>query len=551
MSQYLSGAALWIIACISLLFLNYCGSREEDRSSQTVFRYNEPSGITSLDPAYSRNQSNIWATAQLFNGLLQLDDDLNIQPAIAKNWSISKNGLKYVFNLRNDVFFHDDPVFPDGKGRRLVAGDFKYSLNRLIDKSLSSPGSWVMNYVARNNDGSLKINAINDTTLTIELKQSFPPFLSLLSMQYCSAVPHEAVEKYGTGFRNNPVGTGPFRFKYWKDGVKLIFVKNNNYFEYDGDNRLPYLDAIAINFIVDRQTGFLEFMKGNLDFLSGIDASYKDELLTTTGKLTSKYQDKINKISMTFLNTEYLGILMCTSLVESSSPLQLKKIRQAINYGFSREQMITYLRNNIGTPANAGFVPVGMPGFDENRGGYNHNPGKARKLLAKAGFPDGEGLKPITIVTNAAYLDLCQFIQFELGKIGIPIEINVVPPATLREMMANGNAQFFRGSWIADYPDAENYLALFYSPNKAPAGPNYTQFKNNNYDKLYEKALSETNDSLRLELYNKMNDIIIEEAPIVKLYYDKSVRFISKKVKGLRNNPLNHLSLKRVQIITE
>lgn len=545
MNKKITYPVLLIIA--GFLLITYsCRSLSEEEELRTVFRYNEPSGITSLDPAFSRNQANIWATAQIFNSLVQLDDNLYVEPAVAKEWSISNDGLEYLFVLRDDIYFHDDPVFDKSKGRKVVANDFVFSLNRLIDNSLNSPGSWVMNNVAHKEDGSLKIDALNDTILRIQLDTPFPPFLSLLSMQYCSVLPHEAIKEYGRKFRNNPVGTGPFRFKYWKDGVKLVFVKNENYFEFDGDNRLPYLDAVAITFIVDRQTAFLEFIKGNLDFLSGIDASYKDELLTSTGQLMTKYQDRLYKISKNFLNTEYLGILMNETNIEETSPLELKKIRQAINYGFDRRRMISHLRNNIGTPANAGFVPTGIPGFNKNSGGYDYNPNKARRLLSEAGYPGGEGLKPITITTNSAYLDLVQFIQFELGKLGIPIEIDVVPPATLREMMANGNAQFFRGSWIADYPDAENYLALFYSPNKAPAGPNYTQFSNENFDKLYQKALSVTNDSLRFELYHKMDSIIIEEAPVVSLYYDQSVRFLSKDIEGMTNNPLNHLCLKNI-----
>jgi len=537
----------YLIFITILIFFTGCKS-ETKEETRTVFRYNEPSGVTSLDPVFSRNQANIWAASQLFNGLVQLDYELNVKPAIAKDWDISSDGKQYTFYLRNDIYFHDDEAFPKNKGRKVVAKDFVFSLNRLIDNSINSPGNWVMNSVARNNDNSLDVSAINDTTLIINLNQPFPPFLSLLSMVYCSVIPKEAIEHHGSNFRSNPVGTGPFRFKYWKDGVKLVFVKNENYFEYENENQLPYIDAIAINFIVDRQSAFLEFIKGNLDFLSGIDASYKDELLTTTGQLQTKYHDEFSMLSMNFLNTEYLGILMDTAILEKSSPLNLKYIRQAINYGFDRKQMITHLRNNIGTPAHAGFVPIGMPGFYDNEGGYYYNPDKARKLLAKAGFPGGDGLKPITVHTNPAYLDICRFIQFELNKIGIQIEIDVEPPATLREMMAQGNAPFFRGSWIADYPDAENYLALFYSKNKSPAGPNYTQFSNKKYDKLYEKALTENCVDKRIKLYHKMNNIIIEEAPVIPLYYDESVRFISKRVSGLYNNPLNHLSLKRLKI---
>jgi oligopeptide transport system substrate-binding protein len=538
---------LFFIAAMPWI-ISSCGKRFDDLDHLTVFRYNEDLNITSLDPIYARNQANIWGVTQLFNSLVELDDSLQIRAAVAKDWTISDDGLQYVFYLRDDVFFHDDECFPEGKGRRVLAEDFVFSFARLVDPRLNSPGAWVMNAVASNPDGSRDVQAANDTTLVIRLQYPFPPLLGLLSMQYCAVVPEEAIEKYGQSFRRNPVGTGPFRFSFWKEGVRLIFRKNDKYFETDGDERLPYLDAVSISFISDRQTAFLEFVKGNLDLLTRMDAGYKDELITPDGRLQEKYRDRLQLIAMPFLNSEYLGFFLGDDQSLEEWPLHDRRVRQAINYGFDREKMLTFLRNNIGTPAHAGFIPVGMPGFKHNSGGYYYDPGKAGSLLAEAGYPNGEGLPVITLHTNQAYQDIAQFIQFELAQIGIRLAIDVLPPATLREMMAGGEASFFRGSWIADYPDAENYLALFYSKNKAPVGPNYTHFSDESFDLLYEKALQETNDSLRFDMYRQMNDIVTEHAPKVFLFYDQSMRFVHNDVQNMTNNPLNHLVLKKVRI---
>ncbi len=542
------GLHFFLAGIFVLQILLSCGPDLEDTGEMTVLRYNEDQNITSLDPVYARNQANIWGVAQLYNGLVQLDQELNVQPAIAHSWNVSDDGLLYSFSLRDDVFFHDDPAFPGGQGRQVVADDFVFSLNRLISPTLNPPGAWVMNQVARKADGSLDITARSDTLLEIRLSRPFPPFLSLLSMQYCSVVPWEAVELHGRDFRRNPVGTGPFRFAYWKEGVKLVYLKNENYFEFDGDQRLPYLDAVSIRFIQDRQTAFLEFIQGNLDLLTRVDPSYQDELLTPEGELQPRYKDELEMITMPFLNSEYLGMVMNIDKLPGDWPLKEAKIRQAVNYGFDREKMLRFMRNNIGVPAHAGFVPVGMPGFTENSGGYSYDPDKASQLLEQAGYPGGDGLPLITLHTTQAYQDIAQYIQFELSRLGIEMDIDVMPPATLREMMANAEAPFFRGSWIADYPDAENYLALFYSQNKTPDGPNYTHFQNDTFDYLYEQALSETNDSTRQALYHKMDSLIIREAPKVFLYYDQSMRFTHKHVKNMTNNPLNHLVLKRVKI---
>lgn len=532
-----------------IFFLLYsCQKSVKEDSDLTVFRYNEDGNITSLDPIYSRNQANIWASSQVFNGLLQLDDQLRITPSVARSWTISPDGLLYTFILRDDVYFHDDEVFDGAKGRKVVAADFVFSFSRLIDPVLNSPGSWVMNPVARHSDGSLQVTAISDTILQVRLKEPFPPLTGLLCMQYCAVVPHEALAKYGPDFRQRPVGTGPFYFKFWKEGVKLVLRKNPNYFEYDGNQRLPFLDAVSITFIQDRQTAFLEFIKGNLDILTRIDASYKDELLTAAGELQQKHTGRFYKIAGPFLNTEYLGILIGRPGDKSLAVLQQRNIRQAINYGFDREKMLLYLRNNLGTPAHAGFVPIGMPGFDQNEGGYNYDPAKARRLLAEAGFPNGAGLPAIELYTTSLYMDIGQYIQHELSRIGIKMNINTMPPATLRETMAKGEAPFFRASWIADYPDAENYLALFYSPNHSPAGPNYTRFSSTQFDRLFETSRTIVNDSLRYTYYQKLDSIIIADAPIVPLFYDKSVRFLPNYVSGLETNPLNHMLLKRVKI---
>ncbi len=535
-----------------IIFLFSCDGKKHFDNSKTVFKYNESAGITSLDPAFAKDQSTIWAANQLFNGLVQLDDALNVKPCIAKRWLISEDGLFYTFFLRNDVRFHDHALFQNGKGRKVVASDFVFSFSRLIDPNIASPGAWVFNNVNDSiTEKTFNFISPDDSTLIICLKKPFPPFLSLLTMPYCSVVPKEIVEFYGKDFRKNPIGTGPFKFKLWKEGVKLVMVKNPNYFEKEGNEQLPYLDAVAVTFIADKQSAFLEFIKGNLDFLSGIDPSYKDELVTKKGELNPKFKGKFKIQGQPYLNTEYLGFLVDEKKeAVINSPLRLKKIRQAINCGFDRRKMIKYLRNNIGTPGVYGFIPKGMPAFDSTSNyGYEYDPVKARKLLLEAGFPNGNGLSEITLSTTSAYLDLCKYIQHQLEEINVKVKIDVNPPATLREMVAQSKISFFRGSWIADYPDAENYLSLFYSENFAPKGPNYTHFSNKTFDDLYKKAQIEINDSLRYILYRQMDKIIMEEAPVIVLYYDQVLRLYQNNIVGLGSNPMNLLSLKRVKKI--
>jgi peptide/nickel transport system substrate-binding protein len=519
-----------------MLFLTGCTNTTDTDRDHLVFRYNEHGNIPTLDPAFARNPQIIWPTNQLFNGLVQLDDSLNIQPDIAKRWEVNDTTHTYTFYLRNDVFFHKNKVFGTDSTRTVVASDFTYSFNRLTDENVASSGSWVMNNVSH-------YEAKNDTTFVIQLKKPFPAFIGLLSMRYCSVVPKEAVDFYGNEFRRNPVGTGPFQFKLWEENVKLVFRRNPLYFEKDAQGRqLPYLEAVAITFLPDKQSEFLQFVQGKLDFLNSLDNSYKDEILTTTGALQEQYQKDFYLIKGPFLNTEYLGFFMGST----SEEIKSKALRQAINYGFDRSKMVMYLRNGVGIPAIHGFIPEGLPGF-ANIDGYQYDPEKARALIDQYKMESGDSKPEITIGTNSQYLDLCEYIQRELEKLGLKITIDVMPPSTLRQMKSSGELDIFRASWIADYPDAENYMSLFYSPNFTPNGPNYTHFKNAVFDSLYDRSLTLSNIEERKHLYIKMDSIVVNEAPIVPLFYDMAVRFVHKKVSGLGINPQNFLVLKRVK----
>jgi oligopeptide transport system substrate-binding protein len=499
-----------------------------------------------MDPAFARNQNAIWMINQIFNGLVQVDSNLNTIPAIAKTWEVSDDGLQYTFHLRSDVYFHDDPLFEDGKGRKVVAEDFTYSFYRLIDPKVASSGGWIFSDKVKDINS---FKALNDSTFRIDLSKPFPAFLNLLTAQYCSVVPREVVEHYGKDFRSHPVGTGPFKFKYWKEDEILVLLKNEKYWEKDGGQQLPYLDAIKATFISDKQSAFMNFIKKELDFFDKVDGSYRDDILTKSGKMTQKYEDKFQLLKRPYLCTEYIGILVDTSKsIVKNSPLRIKKVRQAIQYAIDKPKLIKYLRNSVGIPATAGFVPLGMPGFDSTVvKGYSYNPAKAAKLLAEAGFPDGKNMPIVTLSTSTTYKDLIEFVQGELNAIGIKVKVDVSPNASLRELMAKNEVNFFRGSWIADYPDAENYLSVFYSRNKVPFGPNYTGYFNKEFDRLFEQSYYENDPEKRYALYHRMDNMIMEHGSMIPLFYDQSVVMLQNNITGFPLNPLNLMILKRVK----
>lgn len=487
----------------------------------------------------------MWAVHQIYNTLVEIDCNMQIAPSLAKRWEIAKDNLTFTFYLKDSIYFTDDACFETGKGRKLTAHDVAYSFNRIVDKNTASPGAWIFNNRVDSANG---FKALNDSVFQLKLIQPFHSILGILSMQYCSVVPHEAVEKYNTDFRRHPVGTGPFQFVAWEEGQALVLKKNDNYFEKDTTGkRLPYLDGIKVSFYDSKATEFLEFQQQRLDFIDDIDASFKDEVLTKTGMLKKTWQDKIVLQKQPYLNIEYLGILVDekNELVKNS-PLRLQKIRQAINYGFDRRKMMLYLRNSIGIAAESGFVPCGLPSFDSvNVKGYTYNSARAKQLLAEAGFADGKNLPQIKLLTIPIYGDLGSYIANELKQVGINIQVEVIQKSLLLEQTSKSQALFFRGSWIADYPDAENYLSVFYSKNPAP--PNYTRYKNAAFDALYEKALSEKNDSLRYKLYQQMDKLIIADAPVVPLWYDMAIHLVHNNIKDFPPNSLNLLELRRTR----
>jgi len=516
-----------------------------DLESSKIFRYNESNGIGSLDPIYAKDLAAINVCEQLYNGLLQLDSNMQLQASIAKQWKLSSNLLTYTFIIRDSVLFHQNKCFSDSADRRVKAKDFVYSFNRILDPNLASPGLWIFNKV----DTTWKENgfyALNDSVLKIRLKEPYAPFLALLTMKYCSVIPEEAIQYYGQDFRRNPVGTGPFKMKYWEEGLKLILEKNDKYFE----QGWPLLDYVSISFLVDKQSEFLLFLKAKIDYISGLSPVLKDELLDANGNLNKKYQGEFNLLKIPYLNTEYIGILMDTSLeVLQNSPLKNLAFRKALNYSIDKRKMLRYIQNNIGEPAEYGFLPNALwPPDIERKIGYVYNSEKAKMLFEQAKMELNISEFPkIELAATSKSLDICKFLQHEWSQYGIETEIELNQWAALKEMVANNKVGMFRASWIADYPDAENYFLLFGSEHFSPKGPNYTHFFSNEYDSLFNIINFTASIDQKMGIYRQMDSIIIANSPIIPLFYDEVVRFLHIDIQGFEPNSMNLMKLKKVK----
>ncbi len=533
------------------IIFGWVGCKNVDNSKfRNYFFYNEDANITTLDPAYVKSQSDNWAVSQLYEGLVEYNDSLEIKPALAKNWEILENGNRYIFNLRTDVYFHKTDLFKN-EIRKLIASDVVYSFKRIADPKTASPGAWIFNdkmdlRCFQSDSFQFPVIALNDSTVAINLLRPFAPFLGILAMPYSFIVPKEAAEN-AEYFRNHPIGTGPFQFKKWEEDVALLFEKNKKYYRFENNVQLPYLDGVYIDNIKNKQTAFMRFIQGEYDFFNGIDASIKDELLNKNGTLKSKYASQLKLLKTPFLNTEYFGFNIDKKF--DKSPLNNIKVRQAMQYAIDKQKMISYIRNGVGVAAEHGFVPVGLPNYPyESVKGYSYNLTLAKQLIKETGI-DFKTAEPIVLNITSDYLDMAVFVQKECELAGIPIKIEVHPSSFLRQLKKEQKINFFRGSWIADYPDAENYMVCFKQENFSPGGPNYFHFYNADANAAINQSNLTTNDSIRNGLLAIADNSQMASAVCIVLYYDESIRMSHPWVKGLTSNPANFLRLRSVKKI--
>lgn len=500
--------------------------------NNNIFSYNESTSINTLDPHFVKSQSENWVVTQLNAGLVQLDTLLQPQAMIADSWQVSDNGLTYTFYLNKQVYFHP---WENNLPRKVNAFDVVYSFERLMNPATASPGTWVFSDKI---DSITPFKATDSFTFTLKLKQPFPPLIGILSMPYCYVIPKEAVDFYGKDFRSHPVGCGPFYFKRWEENIGLVLRKNEKYFEKDASqNTLPYLDAIHIDLNPNKSSAFMDFAAGKYDFFNEIESGVKDEILTPTGELTSKYKNLYNLQKAPFLNTEFLMF----NMEKSSALLSNPKIRLAINHAINKKAIVTNARNGLGIAAINGFTPPSL--LKHKTFGYDYDKSKALALIQQSGEDIS---KPIILSITTDYMDMALLIKNNLEQIGFNIKIDVHPSGYLRQLRNEQQIDFYRGSWIADYPDAENYLACFYGKNLYPNGPNYSRYNNPAFDKLYEKSMQTTNDNQRQFLMHQMDSMLLVNPPFALLYYDKSLRISNKNVQQLYSYPNNSLQLKYV-----
>lgn len=534
-----------------------------------TFKYNEEEYFKSLYPLNITEVTGHRIVNQVYEGLVSFNQaNLTIEPSLAESWTISEDGKTYTFKIRQGVNFHDDLCFKNGKGRKVTAQDFKYCFDRLCYYNpAENQGFWIFDDIvvganeyneltAQNPqaEGDVEgVKVIDEFTLQIELTQPLSIFLSRLALSFAQLYPKEAVEKYGNELRTYCVGTGPFFIKKIVENELVFLEKNKNYWGKDSfGNQLPYLDYIKVSFIKEKKAELNEFEKGGLDFIYKFPVEMKEEIIDIDDNLTPKFS-KYQLQYLPSMTIQYYGFLHAGKIFDN------KKLRQAFCYAVDREKLVKFTLKGAGYPASHGFVPPGTGSYpSEKVKGFTYNPELAQQLMAEAGYPKGKGFPKLTLQINSGggrNEQVAEAVQKMLQEVlNIEVELLTVPWPQHTEAIESAKIDFWRLGWVADYPDAENFLNLFHSkwvPEDINVKTyiNSFRYKNKMFDEKLDLALKSVEVEAINSAYVLADQIAIDDAVALPLFYDKDYRLLQPNVRNFYQNGMEYRNLKDVYFV--
>ena len=498
-----------LLFCCSLA----TGCSPKDRMEGYLY-YRLNHNPSTLDPAHIVDVIGGSIACKLYNGLVKLDDKLNVIPDIAEKWQISSDGTLFTFSLKKHVYFSNN--------QEVSAIDFKYSFQRILDPKGSSPNSWVLDaidgakdFMKGTADSVSGISVIDRYTLQIKLEKPFSPFLHLLTMTAGYVVPEQEVRKWGKEFSTHPVGTGPFLLTEWRHNDRLVLEQNKGYF--DGKAKIR---GLVYRIIPEDLTAMAEFEIGNLDVVSIPNAEYA----------RYRHAEKWNQLlsSQQGINTYYLG-MNC-----SRPPFNDVMLRKAVFHAIDRDKILRTFFERRGRLAS-GPVPDNLRAWQAPPQ-RAYDPDLARKMVADAGMRGRE----ITFYVTAdqEVVDIAEIIQGYLVQSGLSVKIRQLEWSAYKAAINRGEADMFWISWWADYPDPENFLfPLFHSTNHGPAG-NRTRYTNPEVDRLIEIGQKSLDPSRRNESYMTAERIIVDEVPWVYFWHKNDYALRQPALKNYRIYPI-------------
>jgi len=543
---------LSILALASLVLATAAGCKKPPawEKGKKVAHLAVRAKIGTLDPTGSSSAYDNEVQSQVYEGLYTykyLVRPYEVEPLLAASLpNISEDGLTYTIDIRQGVLFHDDDCFAGGKGRELVAQDIVYSYLRNADDSNNPTGYWVFQdrivglddfqkRMANRGDAPFDwdadiegLKATGKYQVQIKLVRPFPQILYILAMNYAYVVPRECAEQYGASFGNRAIGTGPFVLREWTRGSRVILDKNPTYrdvfypseaspeFQHmlaDAGKKVPFLDAIVYQVYEQDQPMWLKFRVGDLDLVQ-MPAEYHDAVMKSDLTLRPKFAaEGIKNYNLFLLDFIYRGFNMQDPVVGTGPGS--KYLRQAISLALDGQEINDAFYNNTCVLYDSP-VPPGLDSYVAGVTSPYRGPDieKAKALMVKAGYPGGKGLPPLQLDTSSGgnSPEQAEVFARALKRIGIQLDVNINSFSELSNKLKKKKAQMFGLSWGADYPDAENFLQLFYGPNEAPGSNNFN-YSNPEYDKLYSQSSILLPGPERTAIYQKMREILIEDVP--------------------------------------
>ncbi len=508
----------------------------------------------------------------------------------------AEGGAIYRCTLQQGIYFHDDPCFPNGKGRELVAEDVRFAFQRMADPKVECPAlSTLQDYVAGLGEafesarkaGSFDygkllagLQVTGRYTFEVHLSQPYPQILYWLAMPFAAPVAKEAVEYYDgkshdgvarDHFRFHPVGTGPFRIAEWKRNSAIRLVRNPAYhttrFPEDGwmpdqeallrplaGRSLPLVDEVHMTIFRETIPIFMLFRQGYLDGM-GLGKDAFSSLMTPDRNLSPKYQERGVALHRdTEPSTFYMSLNMEDPILGPN-----RKLRQALSAAFNTQAYLDIFHNSVPIVAQQ-LLPPGIGGFQPDfRNPYGFDLAKAKALLAEAGYPNGRDasgkILELTFDVNANSADerlSAEFEQKQFEQLGIKIRVVENTFARLMEKLDQGSFQIASGSgWSADYPDPENFYFLYYSKNLPPAGKNASRYKNPEYDRIFEKMAVMENSPERQDLARQLNALLSEDVPHILLMHRSLFALTQPWAPRIQSNPMLEGGLKYVVLNNE
>lgn len=491
----------------------------------------------------------------VYEGLMRINkENLSVEECIAEKVTVNENADEFTFTIRKGIMFHDDACFEGGKGRELTVNDVAYCLTKACTKFESNrQADFLINKIEGANDfynGTAKdISGINvsGNTISIKLVKPFSGFKKLLTHTGLSIYPKEAFEKYGEDMNEHMVGTGPFKQGTLKNGESVTLVRNDNYWEKDEfGNVLPYADGIKISYLKNKIDEIKAFHEGSLDVLTGIPVEHIDDFVGSLKDAQAGKNKKHRYNSINGLNTDYIGFLGTHEVFKNAD------VRKAFAHAIDRKTLVEIDLEGDASQAIHGFVPPMSDYNSEDVNSLPYDPELAKSYLKKGGYSGGN-FPDMTIYYNDSKHSqevVMKAIQRDLLRnLGIKIKVQPNPIKEHNKMVSNSQAPIWKLGWVADYPDAENFLNLFYGKNIQDGSYlNAFKFNNEEYDRLFEEASREKDAAKRSSLLKKCDQIIINEAVVLPLLHKDVELITAARIKNCNIDAMGNLDLKNSYI---